>query len=78
MLNLLIALTHCATGIVIAAAFVRALHVKGVQWWAYVGYTVSGLVWIGYGAYTGQMNIVFNSGVLMLTNGIGLYTWWKK
>lgn len=71
-------LTYIGGIVVAAAALVRAAALPGLQWWAYVGYSINSVVVVLYAYHVGESSILFNQGILMLTNVIGLYRWWGK
>lgn len=74
----LYSLTYVGGLVVVVAALVRAAAIPGVQWWAYVGYSMNTVIVVAYAYQVGESSIIFNQGILMLTNIIGLYRWWGK
>lgn len=77
-MNMLDALMYLGSVSVSVGAMIRAARVNGIQWWAYVLYSVNSFVVIYYGYKTHQPQLIINQVVLMCTNCVGLVRWFGQ
>ena len=66
---------YLCTGIVVTCALIRSARIEGLQWWAYVGYTINSVVLCSYAYMVDDHVVLLNQGMLLLTNAVGLVRW---